>query len=378
MDDIKHNKTADKKYERRYSGIFEPDGRTSPKTKNSYIDDLYNTAEDTRDIRKANARILTSKDKKQVNLLIFLNAVVFAFIGFYLIFSGSADEYESIKSEARFEHDSSIYISSEAFAKKLKPNYAKTKFPKGIKNKFIPLYSENNDTVGWVRIPGTNIDHVVLQGKTNEDYSRHNFYNQYVIQGSIFMDYRNKVGAGSSSLSKNTILYGHYMSKQRTMFTELENYMTIDFYLEHPIIEMNTLCSNYKWKVIGAFIANVDEEYDNGNIFYYWYDNFSDAKTVSFANEVVTRSYFINPSVDVMPTDKFLTLSTCTHLLDIDGIVNARFVVIARLIRDDESGEVDLDAAYENPKVRMPQLWYDKNGVENPYKGVPVWDPFSA
>ena len=160
------------------------------------------------------------------------------------------------------------------------------------------------------------------------------------------------------------------------MFSDLDKYMDVEYYREHPIIEMSTLYKNYEWKIIGAMLAAVDEKYDN-SLFYYWYDNFSDANTLGFANEVAFRSYFINPTIDIQPTDKFLTLSTCSHSMDIDGMVNARFVVVARMVREGESADVDVSAAYENPNQRMPQLWYDLNGLTNPYSHYAIWDAFA-
>lgn len=369
------NKDNDKTLE----GISMSDGSkvySDPKSK--YIDDVHNTVEDKKEISKAQKKVWSKKDRREITLLSVIDAAVFIFTGLFIFMSGSSDEYDSIKENARFEGDSSIYLSSESFAQGLTPNYKETEYPEYIADKFKPLYSENNDTAGWIRIPGTNIDYVIMQGDTNETYSRHDFYHDYQIEGSIFMDYRNKPGLTRKSLSKNTIVYGHYMAKQKTMFTALENYKHLDFYKEHPIIEMDTLFRDYKWKVFGAFIANVDEKYDNGKVFYYWYDKFSDNNTIPFANEVASRSYFINPAVDILPTDKFLTLSTCTHLLDIEGVVNARMVVMARLVRDGETEDVDVEAAYENPKQRMPQLWYDQNDAgPNPYENAPVWDPFA-
>ena len=190
------------------------------------------------------------------------------------------------------------------------------------------------------------------------------------------MDYRNKVGKGSKTLSKNTIVYGHYLQNFRGMFSDLDKYMDVEYYREHPIIEMSTLYSSYRWKIIGAFIAAAEAQYDN-SLFYYWYDDFSDANTLGFANEVAFRSYFVNPSIDVQPDDKFLTLSTCSHSLDIGGMVNARFVVVARLVRDGEDPAVDTAAAYKNPTQRMPQYWYDKNGLTNPYSHYAIWDAFA-
>ncbi len=364
-----------------FQGISMSDGnKVSINTKDMYLDKICDTEQDKMDIAEAKKRVMTPADKRIITVLWILNALVFAFIGVFLHLSGTADEYESIKESARFETEdgpAAFYDSSSVFGDELSPNYEETDYPKGIINGLKPLYSENKDTVGWIRIEDTNIDHVILQTDNHTDYDRTTFHGDYYVGGSIFMDYRNKLGKnGAQNLSKNTILYGHYLQNQRGMFTDLNKYEDVEYYREHPIIEMSTLYGNFKWKIIGAFVAASEEKFDNA-LFYYWYDNFSDENTLGFANEVAFRSYVVNPSIDIKPTDKFLCLSTCSHLLDIDGRVNARFVLVARLVREGESAEVDVSAAYENPTRRMPQYWYDKNGLTNPYSQYAIWDAFA-
>ncbi len=376
------NRENEKKPEKELlnQGISMSDGKpVYVDPKELYLDKIYNTAADKKDIAKAKGRTMTPTDRKVISVLWVLNALVVAFIGIYLNVTNEGDAYDSIKQEARFESEDGYqgYFSSDkVFADVLTPNYDSVQYPEGMIEGFQPLYSENRDTVAWIRIPDTNIDHVVLQTDNHDDYLRTDFYGDYYIGGSIFMDYRNNVvPGGTGTLSKNTILYGHYLKQQRGMFTELDRYMDVEYYKEHPVIELSTLYSNYKWKIIGAFLAAYEEEDDN-SLFYYWYDDFTDEKTLGFANEVAFRSYFQNPSVDVVPSDKFLTLSTCSHALDVGGMVNARFVVVARLVRYGESEEVDVSAAVDNPDRRMPQLWYDLNKKENPYKDYEIWSAF--
>ena len=77
-----------------------------------------------------------------------------------------------------------------------------------------------------------------------------------------------------------------------------------------------------------------------------------------------------------MPTDKILTLSTCTRDMDITRKQeDARCVVMARLVRAGESETVDTSKATVNPEPKYPQLWYDKFGLENPYRNDEKWYP---
>ena len=72
--------------------------------------------------------------------------------------------------------------------------------------------------------------------------------------------------------------------------------------------------------------------------------------------------------VDVLPSDKILTLSTCSHEFE-----DARFVVVARLVRQGESEEVDVSRASVNSNPRYPQAYYDKKKQKNPYVNASQW-----
>ena len=353
------------------------DTASAPEEKDSsrsvYIDELNNDESDLRDIRLAKERVISRKDKRILSLLAGLDALVFLLIGLYLITTGSADEYDSIKGESVFDMKTPYYNSATVFTGVLEPSLSISSYPDGMQDKFRPLFSVNDDTVGWVRISGTPVDYVVVQSDTNSYYERKDFYENYSVRGIIFMDYRNILWDSVPTMSKNTVLYGHHMASDGTVFTCLENYTDLDYYKEHPVIEYNTLYANYRWKIIGAFLNYPNDPSEGDDLFYYWFTDFSDENSVAFANEVAGRSFFVNPSVDVQPTDKFLTLSTCTYMLDRGSRVNARFVVVARLVRDGENPEVDVDQAYANENRRMPQLWYDIHDEENPYADVPIW-----
>ena len=335
-----------------------------------YLDSLHNSAEDLGDIKRADAAKLSPRDKRQIVVLALLDAAVIVFIGLYLMLTGSADIYKEIKKNAAFDPAVDYYNVADAFAA-LTPTLNAVSFPEGMQQSFRALYSENADTVGWLKIAGTGIDGVVLQAEDNAFYERRDFYKRDDKRTRVFFaDFRNYIGENAASLSKVTILYGHHLTADERIWAELENYKDPEYYKTHPVIEFNTIYGNYKWKVFACMITSSSAEKDGGNLFYYWNPYVTDEQTVAFCTEVLNRSWFVNPAVNIAATDKLLCLSTCNYEISMEDI---RCVVFARLVRDGESAEVDVSGTYFNEDRRMPQLWYDQPGLANPYINTPVF-----
>lgn len=241
---------------------------------------------------------------------------------------------------------------------------------------YSPLIEQNRDFVGQIIVPNTSINHPVVQYADNDYYLDHSFEKKYDYRGAIFMDYRND----AVNLDSNTIIYGHN-AYDTTMFSELVKYEDIEFYKKSPIIEFNTLEANYKWKIYGVFITNATASEDNGYIFNYIYPYMDGENFDGFIEEVNKRRLYTT-DVDITDDDKMLVLSTCVRTLDLKNKygkttyrANARLVVLARMVRDGESAEVNVDNAKVNENPKYPQLWYDKHGLKNPYKNDEKWYP---
>ncbi|MGN0571914.1 MAG: class B sortase [Candidatus Fimenecus sp.] len=243
--------------------------------------------------------------------------------------------------------------------------------PAAVQPQYRAAYNENNDLVGWIVIPNTTINQPVVQANDNDYYMRRNFYKEYERRGSVFMDYRNSI----DTFNKNTIIYGHnYLDS--TMFSDLEKYKDIEFYKTAPVIEFNTIYADYKWKVFAVFLTTASPELDNGYVFNYIYPFMTDDNFADFIAEVHKRSLY-HTDVEVLPTDKILTLQTCTRDLDLSARKqeDARCIVMARLVREGESETVDVTKATVNENPKYPQLYYDKYNLENPYRDDEKWYP---
>lgn len=339
-----------------------------------YLDATDDTEEEKAEREKIHRNKMSPKDKKTVTILAALDFAVFAVIGIYLLVTGGGDPYAGIKEGNNFDPEKDYYNVSTVFEGELTPMMKAVDFPEGIQDRFKSIYSENQDVVGWIKINDTSIDFPVVQQKDNIYYSRKNFYGEYDRRGSIWLDARNKMGRGRNGLSKNTILYGHNLTQDECIFRDVTKYRDLEYYKNHPTVEFDTIYNDYTWKVFACFVTTVDEEYDGGNVFYYIDPTITDDQTQAFASECLTRSYFVNPAVDIQPTDKLLCLSTCTYDYNRgSNYIETRCVLMARLVRNGESADVDVGGAYANENRRMPQIYYDQNGIVNPYANVPIF-----
>ena len=68
---------------------------------------------------------------------------------------------------------------------------------------FDDLLEQNDETVAWIQVKGTNINYPVVRASNNDYYLTHSFNKYYNEAGWVFMDYRN------TGNEKNTIIYAH-------------------------------------------------------------------------------------------------------------------------------------------------------------------------
>lgn len=312
------------------------------------------------------------EDKKREKIRkIIMDISLLTIIGCVIAFGVLSSDHIIQRSDSQKLHglivDTNDYNSEqydEAW-QELFSKYPSVTFPKGMNLKYAYLYAINPDLVGWIKINGTNLDVQVVQANDNEKYLKTDFYGKKSRYGCPYLDYR----SDSKYLNDNNVIYGHHMS-DGLMFSNLDKYKNIEGYKESPVIQYDTIYQTYTFKVIAAFISNSNPDHDNGFVFNYTVSDFSsDDSFMKFVQEIQKRSIF-NTTVNVLPDDKLLTLSTCSYEFS-----NARLVVVARLCRENEDPNVDTGGAAINPAPRYPQAWYDAKGMANPYKDDVNWTP---
>lgn len=164
---------------------------------------------------------------------------------------------------------------------------------------FDALLSVNDEIIGWIVIPGTNISYPICQHEDNQYYLEHTSQRESNLVGAIFADYR----VEEPFEEFNTILYGHRLLNQ-TMFSALKTYVEKDIWEQNPYIYICTPGTIYVYEIYAAFRGDPDGiSYDTGI--------HSEEKKQSFIDYSLSCAEY---DTGIVPTteDSFLTLSTCT------------------------------------------------------------------
>ena len=175
------------------------------------------------------------------------------------------------------------------------------------------LREENEDVLGWIRIPDTRIDYPLLQGEDNDFYLKHTWQKQRNSVGSIFLEHLNR----PDLTDFNTIVYGHNM-RDKSMFGQLDNYSIEGFWETHPYVYVAIDTGVYRYEVFAFLQAPVD------SVTYSIRPQRDDTKQ-EFIDYSMEHTW-IDTGVRPVITDRILTLSTCTG-----RDYSARNVVQARL-----------------------------------------------
>jgi len=247
----------------------------------------------------------------------------------------------------------------------IKQQYPDVEFPEGMDIKFAKLYAMNQDVVGRLSIPGTNVNTVIVQGKDNNEYLYSDFNHKQSRYGMTFGGYNCSFGA--DGLSKNTIIYGHN-THDGLMFNQLTNYMSVDGYRKSPLIIFDSLYEQTYWKVFGVVLTNATTDLDNGRVFNCLYPEFSSDSAFMSVIDGINKRTMIKTDVDVRSDDNIMSLYTCYQNIFKGG----RLIIFARQVRPGESTDVDTDSAYYNTSALFPQAYYDAKGYNNPYYSAPV------
>lgn len=259
-------------------------------------------------------------------MITLVSTVALVAVGFlgYTYFGGGKDTNKSdnmFSMHDKWEQDNKVDLSDENLqevAKKIKEDkpYLEEKM-KGLKGK-------NGDAIGYIYIPGTQLDEPVVQGKDNETYLNKTFEGGNVpFLGTVFMDTDNT----KDFSDKLTWMFGHARGSKvgdHRMFNDVNYYSSQEYMDKHKYVVVETEGRKLYYEV--AFMTIVPEDTSFYRINFADNDDFkkqletlrADAKTV-------------NSNVSINGEDKYMVLSTCREE---DETIRAN--LYCRLIPDKE------------------------------------------
>ena len=162
------------------------------------------------------------------------------------------------------------------------------------------LKKTNEDIIGWILIPDTNLSHAIVQGTDNSYYLNHTVEKRILYSGAIFMDY----AANPDFQDRHTIIYGHNV-KYGTMFAQLDRYREKDFYETHPYVYIFTPEKSYRCPLVSF-------EHTNDTSPSYQTQFASDEEYAQYLDKVKAASIY-DTGVEIGVEDQLITLSTCSY-----------------------------------------------------------------
>ncbi len=185
---------------------------------------------------------------------------------------------------------------------------------------FKELYLLNRDIVGWIKIPGTDIDYPVMQNlKTTDYYLKRNFDKEPSARGCIYVRELCNVFTPSDNLT----IYGHRM-RDRSMFAQLDQYMKKDFWEENPYIYFDTIRQLQTYKIIAVF--KTSGTVGQGFAYHEFIEAETEAEFDDFVAKVKKLALY-DTGLDAKYGDKLISLSTCEYSQN-----NGRLVVVAKRV----------------------------------------------
>ena len=177
------------------------------------------------------------------------------------------------------------------------------------------LKEKNNEIIGWLEIEDTNISYPVLQSDNNEYYLHHDYKGAEDVNGSIYLDYKSKIGETS-----NYMIYGHN-NKNGIMFAQLEKFKDYKFYNKHKTIRFTTENSDDEYEIIAVLITDAQKDFLMGtkqetkdNDFkYYSFENINNKDDFDFFVEKCKQQSIYEIDTTAEFGEQLITLSTCEY-----------------------------------------------------------------
>nr|WP_162990866.1 class B sortase [Maliibacterium massiliense] len=163
------------------------------------------------------------------------------------------------------------------------------------------LQQLNGDFVGWLQVPGTNINYPIVQGADNDYYLKHTFQKSNYACGAIFMDYVNAPDFSDA----NTVVYGHNM-RDGSMLHDLTKMLDMNYAAAHDIFTITTPDAvTHAYRIFSVHQVAATDDYRTPGFA-------NDAEKAAFFERMRRRSAF-QSDVALDAQSRIVTFSTCPN-----------------------------------------------------------------
>ena len=202
------------------------------------------------------------------------------------------------------------------------------------------LLAINPDTVGWIYIPGTAVNHPIVQGTDNEYYLYRDFEGNtswVSSPGCVFLNAENT----SDFSDTNNILFGHRRNGGG-MFGALADFQDSDVFNENRTVYLFTPTANYCFTTFAALVVSPSDPLAQANFA-------SDEELLSYVEDKLSRSVVsADPAYtasEVVESGQLLTLVTCGTSSSTQRVVVFAFLSEVALLDDTLLDDTLLDDA---------------------------------
>ena len=177
----------------------------------------------------------------------------------------------------------------------------------------------NDEVVGLLYIPGTNIKEPIVQADNNEYYLNHDLYKNDNIEGAVFLDFRNEINE-----SMKNLIYSHNSQHYDVPFKELEGYYDKEFYNNHRYLYLKSSNSIAKYQIFSVYVETSDWEYTRIN-----FDNKKDWFT--HLQDLKDKSLY-ETGVNISNKNKILILQTCSYHNDYKDFDTKYLLIVSKRV----------------------------------------------
>ncbi len=178
----------------------------------------------------------------------------------------------------------------------------------------------NPAVIGWVTIPGTSIDHPIVQGPVEDPdyYLDHDVHGNPNSHGCPYLD---ADCAELGLLSPNSVIFAHHMD-DGSMFSQIADFSDAAFAAKHPTILLQTP----EWKatltprMVGIVNANSELKWtgfaDDATFSAWWQEKRDDAILDLGSGETPARAYsFVTCSYNTWSNERTVVYAACAQTL---------------------------------------------------------------